>query len=140
MTNQQRVLLIIIFLCLTATVGFLSLAKQTEKVASPVVNSQDYGSGTPPMIIIDDKSSAELQRALGTIQLTTVLNQIYSEHYKLTDQLDKEARLDGGVVNTSKQTRFNLIFSPSNDRLLVTVDVKNAASNNYDLDVRKADN
>lgn len=140
MTNQQRVLLIIIFLCLTATVGFLSLAKQTEEVATPVVNSQDYGSATPPMIIIDDKSSAELQRALGTIQLTTVLNQIYSEHYKLTDQLDKEARLDGGVVNTSKQTRFNLIFSPSNDRLSVTVDVKNAASNNYDLDVRKADN
>lgn len=140
MTNQQRVLLIIIFLCLTANVGFLSLAKQTEKVASPVVNSQDYGSGTPPMIVIDDKSSSELQRALGSIQLTTVLNQIYSEHYKLTDRLDKEARLDGEVISNSKRAKFNLVFSPSNDKLTVTINIKNPASNNYEIDVRKADN
>ncbi len=139
MTNQHRILLIIILVCLTATVGFLSLAKRSEDKTQPITTVQDYGTGSRPLIIVSNPKEFQ-QKVGGARQATTLLNQIYAENYKLTGKLDKEAQLDGDITQKGSQTDFVLKLSPSNTKLSVTVKMKNASSNNYELGVRKVGN
>lgn len=138
--NSKIIKIFISIILLIGAVALVSLTQQyldqTRQIADNAESSRGFDSDEENITWMHVEGRDAIDGAFKN-QSASILNQIYSQHYKLHKQIIRSAELKSEVSRSGDTYSFTLFFPEYGNHFRTEVKVRNLQTGDYDISIKE---
>lgn len=137
MSTRSLVVIVLIVGIITSGLGLYrsSLLHQTQAPPESESLSESLDEVEDGTTFMRVENQVVLYEAIPSAA-SSIINQIYRQHYEASGKLERNARIDGEVTQTGNVYTFIVVFTESGKKQLVTVNMNNSTTNDYTISIK----